>query len=356
MTAMTISLDEARWTALVERQFDALEPFFYAVLTTGVVCRPGCASRRPKRENVRFFDALADAEAAGYRPCKRCRPDAQSPQDQQRQAMISICRRLENEDPTPTLAALAADLKLSQWHFQRQFRKVLGVTPHQYASEYRAGRLKRALKTAASVTEASYQAGYGSSSRLFDAAQSRLAMSPSDFRRGAPGQRLHYGLAPCHLGWVGLVASDRGICGLELADDAEAVWARLRSTFTQAELIAAGDAFDEMLAQVVAFLAAPQQPWELPLDIQGTAFQCQVWQALRTVPAGQTLSYSELATRLGRPEASRAVAGACAANKLAVVVPCHRITRADGTLSGYRWGVERKRQLLQQEAQSSDQT
>ncbi|WP_108125605.1 bifunctional DNA-binding transcriptional regulator/O6-methylguanine-DNA methyltransferase Ada [Saccharospirillum mangrovi] len=355
MTAMTLSLDEARWAALVERRFDTLEPFYYAVVTTGVVCRPDCSSRRPLRENVRFFDALADAEAAGYRPCKRCRPDAHSPLEQQRQAMIAVCRRLETEDPTPTLADLAADLNLSQWHFQRQFRKVLGVTPHQYATEFRAGRLKNALKSAASVTAASYEAGYGSSSRLFEAAQSRLAMSPSEFRRGAPGQRLHYGLAPCHLGWVGLVASERGICGLELADDAEAVLARLRSTFAKAELIAAGDAFDELLAQVVAFLAAPQTEWSLPLDIQGTAFQCQVWQALRTVPVGQTLSYSELATRLGRPEASRAVAGACAANKLAVVVPCHRITRADGDISGYRWGVQRKRRLLDQEAELVDQ-
>ena len=355
MTVKAHSLDDQRWTAMLERRFDDLAPFFYAVVTTGVVCRPNCASRRPLRENVRFFDSLAAAEAAGFRPCKRCRPDAQTPAQQQRQALVAICRRLENEDPTPTLAELAADLNLSQWHFQRLFRRVMGVTPHQYATEFRAGRLKSALKTAASVTEASYAAGYGSSSRLFEAARARLSMSPSDYRRGAPGQRLHYGLAPCHLGWVGLVASERGICGIELADDADSLLERLQHTFAKAELIAAGDAFDDLLAQVVAFLAQPELDLDLPLDIQGTAFQCQVWQALRTVPAGQTLSYAELAARLGRPEASRAVAGACAANKLAVVVPCHRITRADGSISGYRWGVERKRKLLDQEAKIIDQ-
>ncbi|PTY36258.1 hypothetical protein BGP77_02810 [Saccharospirillum sp. MSK14-1] len=355
MTVNASSLDDQRWHALLERQFDGLAPFLYAVITTGVVCRPDCSSRRPRRENVRFFESLTAAQAAGFRPCKRCRPDAQTPAQQQRQALVAVCRRLENEDPTPTLANLAADLKLSQWHFQRLFRRVMGVTPHQYATEYRAGRLKAALKTATSVTDASYQAGYGSSSRLFEAARSRLSMSPSDYRQGAPGQRLHYGRAPCHLGWVGMVASERGICGIELADDADSLQQRLQQTFAKATLIEAGEAFDEMLSQVVAFLAQPEQVFDLPLDIQGTAFQCQVWQTLRTVPAGQTLSYAELAARLGRPEASRAVAGACAANKLAVVVPCHRITRADGSISGYRWGVERKRQLLEQEAKRSDQ-
>lgn len=355
MTANVHTLDDQRWNALLERQFDHLTPFFYAVVTTGVVCRPGCASRQPRRENVRFFDSLAAAERAGFRACKRCRPDAETHQQQQRQALVASCRRLEQEDPTPTLAELAADMNLSQWHFQRLFRRLLGITPHQYATEYRAGRLKSALKTAASVTEASYAAGYGSSSRLFEAARARLSMSPSDYRQGAPGQRLHYGLAPCHLGWVGLVASERGICGIELADMADSLLDRLQRTFAKAELIAAGAAFDELLARVVAFLARPEQELDLPLDIQGTAFQCQVWQALRTVPAGQTLSYAQLAARLGRPQASRAVAGACAANKLAVVVPCHRITRADGAISGYRWGVERKRQLLDQEAKTSDQ-
>lgn len=352
MTVTATALDDQRWLALLDRRCDALAAFYYAVITTGVVCRPGCASRQPRRENVRFFDSLAAAQAAGFRPCKRCRPDSQTPAQQQRQALVAVCRRLETEDPTPRLAQLAADLNLSQWHFQRLFRQVMGVTPHQYAAEFRAGRLKSALQTAASVTEASYQAGYSSSSRLFDAAQARLSMSPSEFRRGAPGQRLHYGLAPCHLGWVGLVASDKGVCGIELDDAADPLLARLQITFAKAELVAAGSAFDELLAQLVDFLAQPERPLDLPLDIQGTAFQCQVWQALRTVPAGQTLSYAELAARLGRPEASRAVAGACAANKLAVVVPCHRITRADGSLSGYRWGVARKRKLLDQEAET----
>lgn len=356
MTAITHTLDDQRWTALVERRPETVAPFYYAVVTTGVVCRPGCASRRPKRDNVRFFDTLAAAEAAGYRPCKRCRPDAVAPAEQQRQALVSLCRRLETEDPTPSLAELAAEMGLSQWHFQRLFRRVLGVTPRQYASEYRAGRLKSALKTASSVTEAGYSAGYGSSSRLFEAARSRLAMSPSDYRQGAPGQQLHYALAPCHLGWVGLVISERGLCGLELADDPDRLTERLHTSFAKAELLPAGDALDELLARVVDFLARPQMELDLPLDIQGTAFQCQVWQALRAIPAGQTLSYAQLANRLGRPEASRAVAGACAANRLAVVVPCHRITRADGSISGYRWGVERKRRLLEQEATSQDPT
>lgn len=343
--------DADRWARLVSRRGESPSDFYYAVVTTGIFCRPGCASRLPRRENVRFFDSPAEARAAGYRPCQRCRPEAADPADERRARLVRACRRLEEEQPTPTLADLAAEAGLSRWHFQRQFRRELGVTPRQYAAEYRARRLAEGLQGDASITEVGYRAGYGSSSRVFEAARERLSMSPSDYRRGAPGQRLHYGVAQCELGWFAVAASERGLCAIELDDSADALVERLTAAFPGAELRPAGDAFDGLLAEVARFLDAPGAELDLPLDIRGTAFQCQVWQVLRTIPAGQTLSYAQLAEQLGRPEAVRAVAGACAANHLAVAIPCHRVRRADGSISGYRWGPARKRRLLEREAE-----
>jgi AraC family transcriptional regulator of adaptative response/methylated-DNA-[protein]-cysteine methyltransferase len=312
-----------------------------------VVCRPGCASRTPKRANVDFFDTLADAEGAGYRRCKRCTPGEPTADERLAEQVVRACRRLEAEEPEPTLDALAAGAGLSRAHFQRAFKRVVGLTPKQYARTRRSERFRDGLRRASTVTEAIYEAGFGSSSRAYEGAE--LGMTPSAYRTGAAGLAIRYGVAACSLGWLVVAASERGVCAIEFGDDPADLSARLRARFPAAR-VAEGDAdFVHVVEQVVAFVEAPGDGLGLPLDIRGTAFQQRVWDALRQVPPGTTVGYAELAARIGRPEAARAVAGACAANGLAVAIPCHRVVRADGQLSGYRWGVERKRALLERE-------
>lgn len=346
--------DERRWTAVVERDAAAEGAFFYAVRSTGVVCRPGCASRTPKRANVAFFDTLEEAERAGYRRCKRCTPGERSRQEHLAEQVVRACRRLEAEEPEPTLDALAAEAGLSRAHFQRAFKRVVGVTPKQYARTKRSERFRAGLARAGSVTEAIYDAGFGSSSRAYEDAGARLGMTPSAYRAGAAGLTLRYGVAACSLGWVVVAASERGVCAIEFGDDPAELTTRLRDRFPGGRLDEGGPDFVRVVEQVVAFVEAPSVGLDLPLDIIGTAFQQRVWDALRQVPPGSTIGYAELAARIGRPEAARAVAGACAANGLAVAVPCHRVVRADGQLSGYRWGVERKRALLDRERMPGD--
>ena len=336
---------ERRWTAVVERDAAADGAFVFAVRSTGVVCRPGCASRTPKRSNVAFFDTLDEAMDAGFRPCKRCRPDARSPQERLAAQVVRACRRLEREEPEPTLEALAAEAGLSRAHFQRVFKRAVGLTPKQYARTRRAERFRTSLGRAA---------GFGSSSRAYEGAA--LGMTPSAYRNGAAGLPIRYGVAACSLGWLVVAVSERGVCAIEFGDDPDELPARLRERFPGAELDEGGAAFVRVLEQVVAFVEAPASGLDLPLDIRGTAFQQRVWEALRLVPPGSTVGYAELAARIGRPEAARAVAGACAANALAVAIPCHRVVRADGSLSGYRWGGERKRALLERERAPGDAT
>lgn len=338
---------ERRWAAVLERDAAADGAFVYAVRSTGVVCRPGCPSRTPARRNVAFFDSLDEAQRAGYRPCKRCTPGERSPRERFAAQVVRACRRLETEQPEPTLEALAAEAGLSRAHFQRAFKRAVGLTPKQYARTKRAERFRDHLAHAGSVTEAIYAAGFGSSSRAYESAG--LGMTPSAYRDGAAGMALRYGTARCSLGWLVVAVSERGVCAIEFGDDPEELGAGLRTRFPGARLEAGGRAFEAVVEQVVAFVEAPAGGLELPLDIRGTAFQKRVWDALRQVPPGRTIGYAELAARIGRPEAARAVAGACAANALAVAIPCHRVVRADGGLSGYRWGVERKRALLERE-------
>ena len=340
---------DERWTAVLERDATADGAFVYAVRSTGIVCRPGCASRTPKRANVAFFDALEEAVRAGYRPCKRCTPGESSRQERLEAQVVRACRRLEEEEPEPTLDALAAEAGLSRAHFQRAFKRVVGLTPKQYARTRRGERFRTSLGCAATVTEAIYDAGFGSSSRAYERAEAELGMAPSAYRTGATGQSIRYAVAACSLGWLVVAASERGVCAIEFGDDPAALPARLRARFPGARLAEGDPAFVRVVEQVVAFVEAPARGLGLPLDIRGTAFQQRVWDALRQVPPGTTVGYAELAARIGRPEAARAVAGACAANTLAVAVPCHRVVRADGQLSGYRWGVDRKRALLERE-------
>jgi AraC family transcriptional regulator of adaptative response/methylated-DNA-[protein]-cysteine methyltransferase len=350
--ANTYTTDEARWTAVLQRDPQAADAFVYAVTTTGIYCRPGCASRRPKRENVRFFDAAGSAAAAGFRPCKRCAPAAAAAPDPGRDAVLQACRLMDAADEALTLNELAAAVGLSPYHFHRLFKQITGITPHAYAQARRADRLRAGLQEETTVTDALYEAGYTSSSRLYEQSDATLGMTPGTYKNGAPGQTIRYAVAPSYLGQVLVAASDRGVCRIDLDDSAADLEDRLREIFPQADLQPGDAAFTQTVSAVVAFLEAPRPSFDLPLDIRGTAFQRRVWSALQQIPPGETLSYAEVAEAIGKPSAVRAVAGACAANTLAVAIPCHRVVRSDGALGGYRWGLARKAALLEHERTS----
>ena len=347
--------DERRWRAVAERDRGADGLFFYAVRSTGVYCRPGCSSRRPKRANVEFFDTSEAAENAGYRPCRRCRPEEASPETRRRQMVVEACRLLERAEEPLKLTDLAGKSGLSPWHFHRLFKKELGVTPKQYAASLRAKRFCGGLESGRSVTEAIYEAGYGSSSRAYENDGGRLAMTPSEYKKGAAGATIRHGSLECSLGWVLVAATDRGVCAIEFGDDAEYLAEQLGKKFPQARFEPAGPDFMDVVRAVVDFIEEPGTGIGLPLDIWGTAFQERVWAELRKIQPGETKSYAEIAQRIGNPQAARAVARACAANKLAVAVPCHRVVRGDGKPGGYRWGVERKRRLLAREKERAEE-
>jgi AraC family transcriptional regulator of adaptative response/methylated-DNA-[protein]-cysteine methyltransferase len=346
----TFDTEESRWRAVAGRNPAADGCFVYAVRTTGVFCRPGCSSRRPKRGNVTFFADAAAARLAGFRPCRRCRPELASPLEGYRDRIVLACRSIEQSAQEPPLAQLAGEAGLSPGHFQRLFRAIVGITPKQYAKARRLDRFRAGLKRDASVTDAVYAAGFGSSSRAYENVAARLGMPPAAYRKGAAGVVIRHATAPCSLGWVLVAATGRGICAIELADDPVILLDRLRLEFPGAALEPAAADFSATVAAVTGLIETPATGLALPLDIRGTAFQRRVWEALGEVPAGRTVSYAELARRVGNPRAARAVAQACAGNRLAVAVPCHRAVDSDGALRGYRWGLERKRALLQREA------
>ncbi|MEM7171074.1 MAG: bifunctional DNA-binding transcriptional regulator/O6-methylguanine-DNA methyltransferase Ada [Pseudomonadota bacterium] len=341
---------DPRWQVLVERTKEATPSFYYGVKSTGIYCRPGCASRQPKPENVVFFDNPSEAEGAGFRACKRCKPSENDPAAQDIERIARACRRLLTDEKAPRLAELAEDAGLSPTHFQKLFKARVGVTPKQFAQQQKTRRFQEALSGDNSVTEAIYEAGYGSSSRAYEKSLSKLGMNPRDYKDGGSGQRISHGCTRCFLGWVLVAKTDKGICAIEFGDDPKQLVLDLGKRFPEARLFQADETFTETLETVIDFLDQPNRALSLPLDIQGTAFQQQVWQALRTIPLGQTASYKEIAEAMGRPSAARAVARACASNPLAVAIPCHRVVRGDGDLSGYRWGVERKKELLDREA------
>ena len=346
--------EQERWEAVRTRNRQADGRFLYGVVTTGVYCRPVCASRLPKRDNVRFFDTHEDAERAGFRPCKRCAPDAPAAQDAQHAAVIRACQLLREAEELPTLAELAHVAGFSPAHFQRVFKKIVGITPKQYAVEQRLQRVRDNLPSSASVTEAIYDAGFASNSRFYANAPTALGMEPSTYRHGGTGTRIRFAVTHAYIGWVLIAATEKGICAIEFADDPAVLPERLRARFSAAELVSNDPGFAAWVAQVLAFLESPGEGLDLPLDIRGTAFQQRVWQALREIPAGSTASYSEIAARLGVPHAARAVARACAANPIAAAIPCHRVVRRDGGAGGYRWGTERKRVLLAREMKERD--
>jgi len=343
--------DDARWEAVLARDTDAGGQFVYAVRTTGVYCRPGSCARLPRRENVEFFATAEAAEAAGYRPSRRIGSDRDSLAARRAALVAQACRWIESADTPPGLEELAAQAGMSLFHFHRLFKAETGLTPKSYASAYRARRLRQELGASrSSVTDAIYEAGFNSNSRFYEASDRLLGMRARDYRAGGAGTAIRFAVGQCSLGAILVAQSQRGICAILLGDDPEALVRDLQDQFPLARLIGGDAGFEQLVAQVVGFVEAPAIGLNLPLDVRGTAFQERVWQALREIPPGRTASYAEIAQRIGAPRAVRAVAQACGANRLAVAIPCHRVIRRDGDVSGYRWGVDRKRELLKREA------
>ena len=347
LAAATVA--DPRWASVVARDASAHGTFFYSVSTTGVYCRPSCGARAARPEHVRFHPTTADAEHAGFRPCKRCKP-GEAPLAEQHAALVAdLCRFIENAESAPTLDALAQHCGLSTYHLHRVFKAVTGVTPKAYAAAHRAQRVRDELDRGGTVTDAIYGAGYNSGGRFYENADAMLGMTPSAYRAGGARTEIRFAVGECSLGSILVAATARGVCAILMGDDPDALARELQDRFARAALIGGDAGFERLVADVVGFIEAPRLGLDLPLDVRGTAFQQRVWQALQDIPAGKTISYTELANRIGRPKSVRAVAQACGANTLAVAIPCHRVVRNNGALAGYRWGVERKRALLERE-------
>lgn len=342
--------NDPRWAAVIARDRGADGKFYYSVKTTGVYCRPSCPSRLARPENIRFHATCAAAEEAGFRPCKRCKPDQGPLVQQHARKVAEICRIIESAEEAPGLNELASKAGLSTFHLHRIFKAVTGLTPKAYAAAHRAKRLRSQLGRSNTVTEAVFDAGFNSTGRFYETSDHVLGMTPTTYRTGGANAEIRFAIGECSLGAILVAKSERGICAILLGDDPDALVRDLQDKFPRANFIGGDEGFEQLVARVVGFIEAPGLGLDLPLDVRGTAFQQRVWQALREIPTGSTVSYTEIANRIGAPRSVRAVAQACAANALAVAIPCHRVVRNDGALSGYRWGVERKRALLEREA------
>ena len=345
-----VTADDPRWAAIVARDPSADGTFYYSVATTGVYCRPSCAARLARPEHVQFHATRTDAEQAGFRPCKRCKPDQPPLAERHAAKVAQICRLIEDAETVPGLQALASSAGLSSHHFHRIFKAVTGLTPRAYAAAHRAKRVRAELGRSQTVTAAIFEAGYSSNGRFYEKSAAVLGMTPSSYRAGGANTDIRFAVGECSLGSILVAASAKGVCAILLGDDPDALVRDLQDRFPRAHLLGGDQAFEQLVATAVGLVEAPGLGVELPLDVRGTAFQQRVWEALRKIPAGSTASYAEVAKQIGAPKAVRAVAQACAANTLAVAIPCHRVVRNDGALSGYRWGVERKRALLDREA------
>jgi len=344
-----VTLADPRWRLIAGRDRSADGQFYYSVATTGVYCRPSCAARLARPENVQFHPSVAQAQRAGFRACKRCKPD-QPPVDPNVERVAAACRRIERSEVPPVLAELAAQAGMSTFHFHRVFKAMTGLTPRAYATAHRAKAVRANLTKSQSVTEAIYEAGFNSNSRFYEQANAVLGMTPTAFRRGGAQADIHFAVGECSLGSILVAQSRRGVCSILLGDEPGQLVRDLQDQFPKANLIGGARQYEALIAKVVGLVESPALGLRLPLDIRGTAFQQRVWKALQRIPAGATASYADVAKKIGAPRAVRAVAQACGANALAVAIPCHRVVRSDGALSGYRWGVERKATLLAREA------
>lgn len=339
--------DGVRWQAVFERSAIADGHFVFAVTSTGIYCRPSCPARRPNRSNVLFFETPEHAERAGFRACKRCHPQGLPPAEATVERIAAACRRIENAEEPPSLAALAATAGMSRWHFHRTFKAIVGLTPKAYGDNVRAARVRNLLANGSEVTAAAFEAGFASTGRFYATAERVLGMPPRAYRKGGRGETLSTAIVACSLGKVLVARSSKGICAILLGDDRQALMDELATRFPAATLEAGDKALAVIMADIVRHIDQPSLAWpDLPLDLRGTVFQKRVWNALRKIPPGSTLSYGDLALLIGAPKSVRAVARACGANPVAVAVPCHRVVGADGSLTGYRWGIERKEALL----------
>ncbi len=344
--------DGSRWQAVVDKDRHADGAFVYAVRTTGIYCRPACPAKRPRREHVSFHDSPASAERAGFRACRRCRPDAGGDAARYAGMVAAACRIIENAEREPELRRLAEAAGISPSHFHRIFQSVTGVTPKSYALAHRANRVRMELARRESVTEAVYAAGFQSGSRFYERSSNMLGMTPGQYLHKGPGEKIAFAAGKCSLGSIVVAATKSGICAVLLGDDPRALVRDLQDRFSNAELIAGDRQFEKLVAAVIRHIDASGPVRALPLDIRGTVFQQRVWECLQKIPRGKTATYAEIARQIGMPGASRAVGRACGENPVAVLIPCHRVVRSDGGLSGYRWGIERKKDLLARESGS----
>ena len=350
LSMVTFSTDTERWDAIVRRNPQAEGIFVLAVKTTKIYCRVGCSARLPNRQNVLFFHTCDEAEQAGFRACKRCKPNAVAPRQQQADAIAKICQLIEQSETPPKLAELAAIARLSHYHFHRAFKQIVGVTPKAYGNAHRANRVRVELQAETSITEAIYQAGFETSSSFYGQSTEILGMTPTAYKQGGKDVAIQFAVKSTWLGYILVAGSSAGICAISLGDSAADLAAQLQSQFPQAQLIEGDRDFDAWIEAVINAIDTPTAAVDLPLDIRGTAFQQRVWQELQSIPPGSTASYREIAEQIGNPKAVRAVARACASNQLAIVIPCHRVIGSDGSLRGFRSGINRKRALLEREA------
>jgi AraC family transcriptional regulator, regulatory protein of adaptative response / methylated-DNA-[protein]-cysteine methyltransferase len=344
------TLSDPRWSSLAARDASADGKFYYAVTTTGVYCRPSCAARPARPENVRYFETRSAAEKAGFRPCKRCKPNQAGIAEPNAKRIAKACRLIERSEEVPSLAVLAKHADMSIFHFHRTFKAITGVTPNNYAAAHRGQRVRSSLERSNTVTSAIYEAGFNSSSRFYENTNNVLGMTPSQFRDGGADTDIFFAIAQCSLGSILVAQSKKGVCSILIGDDPILLVRDLQDQFPKANLIGDEPGYEDVVAKVVGMIEHPGIGLDLPLDIRGTAFQQRVWKTLQQIPPGSTATYTDIAKKIGKPKAVRAVAQACASNVLAVAIPCHRVIRTDGALSGYRWGVERKSALLGREA------
>jgi AraC family transcriptional regulator of adaptative response/methylated-DNA-[protein]-cysteine methyltransferase len=342
--------DDPRWARIVARDKTADGHLWYSVMTTGIYCRPSCPSRTANAKNVQLHDSLEAARATGFRPCKRCNPDGLSADAENAALVAKVCRIIEESEEESSLEDLSRAVGRSPSYFHRMFKAATGVTPKEYATAHRATKVRHGLASGSSVTEAIYDAGFNSSGRFYEKSTNMLGMTPSQYRAGGANENIKFAVGQTSLGAILVASTPKGVAAILLGDDPDELVRDLQDRFPKAHLIGADQDYEVLVARVVGLVEAPKIGLNLPLDVRGTAFQERVWKALQEIPAGATVSYAEIARRIGDPKSVRAVAGACAANNLAIAIPCHRVVRNDGALSGYAWGIDRKRALINREA------